>query len=602
MRAHQLTVLVVSFILFWWATGCTSSDSKKDSAHEKFMTKYDVEFHDEALEVEHFKNVVEHAKAQGDKDLLLWSYNKLSKGFQKKGSIDSAQQIHVKASRLLDGKRDLRFVADFYINSGNFLNYSANYDSSTVEYEKAESLLQNMEGENKRLAAIHIGLGLNSRYQNDYDSFAKHIYRALQLSEEVSDSVGIYEAKEELGILNYVEKNYKMALVIYKSSLQYHERENNLSDLSFAHTVIGLCYTQLDQFDKGLFHSQKSYDLRVSLGDERGIGESLNNLAFIQMRLKNWDKAIALLKESYTFIESAGDVRQLPIIIENISECFYYSERLDSARFYNDEALQLATKNEMKAIVSKCYNKKRKIYFKEGNYKEAFLWSQKYMVLRDSIFNSEKTNTIQKLKLEYESNKSKQDLLIARNDLRIKSYKMQRIVGTGLIVLVLVVAFFVIRAVRLKRDKIVAAKELEALSLKVDNAAKILQLKDQELKDLANQITIKNSLINEHQEGISRSNVEDRAGFHKIKLLTEEDWVNFKRKFEEIHPDLLRKIHVQGIKLSFSDKRYIMLLKLGFSTDEIARILGISISSVRTHKYRLKKKLPESLEIEDLMK
>lgn len=77
-------------------------------------------------------------------------------------------------------------------------------------------------------------------------------------------------------------------------------------------------------------------------------------------------------------------------------------------------------------------------------------------------------------------------------------------------------------------------------------------------------------------------------------------WKDFKLYFENVNPNFIKQLSSMHPGLTPMDIKYCCFLKMNLSTDEIRHVLGISQESVRTHKYRLKKKLDLSKE-EDLM-
>jgi len=68
-------------------------------------------------------------------------------------------------------------------------------------------------------------------------------------------------------------------------------------------------------------------------------------------------------------------------------------------------------------------------------------------------------------------------------------------------------------------------------------------------------------------------------------------WDDFKVYFENINPGFVKKLIKKHPSLTLKDIKYCCYLKMNMSNDEIRHILGINKESVRTHKYRLKKKL-----------
>ena len=83
------------------------------------------------------------------------------------------------------------------------------------------------------------------------------------------------------------------------------------------------------------------------------------------------------------------------------------------------------------------------------------------------------------------------------------------------------------------------------------------------------------------------------------KILTEDDWIKFKQKFNDAYPLFFKTIEKNGFKLSKGEKRLVALEKLNLDTNQISNILGISTDSIRTVRYRLRKKInaPSDIDI-----
>lgn len=68
-------------------------------------------------------------------------------------------------------------------------------------------------------------------------------------------------------------------------------------------------------------------------------------------------------------------------------------------------------------------------------------------------------------------------------------------------------------------------------------------------------------------------------------------WDDFKHYFENVNPEFLKKLSAKFPCLTAKDLKYCCYLKMNMSNEDIRLILGINQESVRTHKYRLKKKM-----------
>lgn len=68
-------------------------------------------------------------------------------------------------------------------------------------------------------------------------------------------------------------------------------------------------------------------------------------------------------------------------------------------------------------------------------------------------------------------------------------------------------------------------------------------------------------------------------------------WDDFKLYFEQTNPNFLLHLSKTYPVLTPVDLKYCCYLKLNMTNDDIRNLLGINQESVRTHKYRLKKKM-----------
>jgi hypothetical protein len=68
------------------------------------------------------------------------------------------------------------------------------------------------------------------------------------------------------------------------------------------------------------------------------------------------------------------------------------------------------------------------------------------------------------------------------------------------------------------------------------------------------------------------------------------DWDAIKNDFNSIYPNFFSSILLKEIPLSNKEEHLLMLEKLHFNTNAIAKVLGILPESVYTSRYRLKKK------------
>lgn len=94
----------------------------------------------------------------------------------------------------------------------------------------------------------------------------------------------------------------------------------------------------------------------------------------------------------------------------------------------------------------------------------------------------------------------------------------------------------------------------------------------------------------------TRSELMSIANSIKVSTSDERHWADFKIYFQNINPRFLEALSRKHPCLTSKDLKYCCYLKMNMSNEDIRQLLSINSESVRTHKYRLKKKMNLSKE------
>ncbi len=145
-----------------------------------------------------------------------------------------------------------------------------------------------------------------------------------------------------------------------------------------------------------------------------------------------------------------------------------------------------------------------------------------------------------------------------------------------------------------RQVEILAAKEKKLLE-------ESLEQKERELTSSAMSDFQKNGLLNQLLDHLKRLDTvtnnmhapEIRTISREIKSYIDHDksWDNFKKHFEEVHPDFFEKLLAQFSDLSANEQRICAYLRIGLVNKEIANLTNVESASVRRALSRLKKKL-----------
>ena len=78
---------------------------------------------------------------------------------------------------------------------------------------------------------------------------------------------------------------------------------------------------------------------------------------------------------------------------------------------------------------------------------------------------------------------------------------------------------------------------------------------------------------------------------NKIKINSKQDWNEFNIRFTSVNKDFYKTLSEKFPELTQRDHKLCALIKLNFTSKEISQLLGISMESVNTSRYRLRKKM-----------
>lgn len=112
----------------------------------------------------------------------------------------------------------------------------------------------------------------------------------------------------------------------------------------------------------------------------------------------------------------------------------------------------------------------------------------------------------------------------------------------------------------------------------------------QELLDISKKLkyNIDNATVN---TTIEKTDLLSIFKLLESTLSKEEEWPEFKSKFEALNPNFLANLKQKHPGLTKSEIRLLILIRIGFTQKEIADILNIAPDSVKKAKHRVRKKL-----------
>ena len=230
------------------------------------------------------------------------------------------------------------------------------------------------------------------------------------------------------------------------------------------------------------------------------------------------------------------------------------------------------------------------LYYNQNNFKEALFYKDKAQELTENIFGRKSKNHkhLFEIKDRYRLQKEKEKALL--KEVRIEKLEDQKRIGflQNILMGVVVIFMFLFGILFLRNLR-------RKHKLEKQKTNEVMMLKNRELTASALQIIEKEEFIIKLKQNISKSDAIDPKAIHTmIKSFQNSpgsNWKEFEVRFTSINQSFYQKIRDKYPDLGQTDLKLCALVKLGFSSKEMSSLLGITIESVHTSRYRLRKKL-----------
>lgn len=214
---------------------------------------------------------------------------------------------------------------------------------------------------------------------------------------------------------------------------------------------------------------------------------------------------------------------------------------------------------------------------KAGRFDKLRMIYPQYTAIRDSIARSEKNNAVIGAEWRYRVKEKNRELAEAqrREEMTKKTLLLQRII--------LILAVFIIAAVLYLAIKKIGKERREK-----ENARAQMNWILEHQQTLNQRIEQLNAELSSAK---SKSTIENVAVELSPSVLLGRDEQAFRKAFATLHPNFLRDMRRDYPQITSNDELVLMLMRLHFSTDEIAMSLGIGRQSVISIRHRIRKKM-----------
>lgn len=424
----------------------------------------------------------------------------------------------------------------------------------------------------------------------------------------------------------------------YSSFLNAKYFSDELRDTALSARVynsFGVLADLQDEYDKALSYYRMAMKMAEETGDTLLQVRIKNNVALIYTRQGRFSEAMAALHECIGYVEEYHLALGLDRVYMNLAPLYAVSGQIDSSLYFIDRSLAISRFNRNRSSESRALIYKGYIWFsqelydsayhafseadkiaiedgfsnlhamilqyqswiaeKKGDFEQAYHLLSRYKRISDSL--EDNRNIANLVRLEYENDLSREEILG-----KYRNYRMWVSVISGSFLL-LILVFFMLRYIGKQRKRLVHVEnDNHKLSsvLEMENKKNVTQsLYNQ--KKTGELLAVIDSLAEVVKEYKLKGAVADSLNTISERIaayLHDEDWGDFEARFERVHQSFFRNLATKYPELTLAERRLCAYLRLDMSTKEIAELTHVSVRSVEQARYRLRKHLGLSRDVE----
>ena len=482
-------------------------------------------------------------------------------------------------------------LADIYAQELDGFN-----DKSTARYLQAIEALKNTSDLGIQIW-VNTKVGFyyysDNQYTEAYSYFLKSAHGINQLRD-----TELFNACEVLKLNGY----FFQTITEYDTSIDFLNRAIYLTSSNPKEQATLLNSQGLNYFNKSNFNTATQYLLRskeraLVANDTIRYAKVLGDLARIEIKRGNWDKAERLLLEDIDLSIQLKEFRNEMFAKLQLGELYLRKGEIAQAKQALVEVQHYAaSKSYLKLYEFKSTEFLLEIALIEKDQQQELALRRALEKLETQIM-SKYEKSIDRVALDYQKKNVEWELELQKIKLD-KSILQQR---TWLIICFLLVIIVLLIVILQRRRIKLNAIAFQNKILGFENEKMQMETKlgeaNNTLESFHTYIDRKNEQISQLEQEIKR--ITNRDQKHSLEdllvshLMTDDNWLLFKKAFREEKKDYYASLIHRFPDLTESNLRIILLSNLGLNNQEIAQIIGITSDAVKKSKQRLRKKYSE---------
>lgn len=333
---------------------------------------------------------------------------------------------------------DTVLINRLLIKSTTFRN--TNPDSMFFYLAKAEQLSDKAVNK-QHLSRTYQQMAEYYKMKEDYGQVTDKILKALRIEEQLSNASQIAKLNTDLGKVYAKMEKFPKAMGYYTKSLDIYNQLKDSISIGIVYSYIGKLHRSREFCEKRT-SDQKEIDYQNALkyyeksmgiftrhhSDENLIGLYLN-MASVHNMMQKGDKALPFVLKAMNYYKSKNDLEGIASTYYNLGITYRRMKQYDKAVESFRETIRYGKEHNITEGLQFVYEELSQAYYEAGDYKNSRDNYVQYMILRDSIYNQEKSKQIFESETKYQTEKKEKQILTLTLEKKRKQQYVYLMIG-----------------------------------------------------------------------------------------------------------------------------------------------------------------------------
>ena len=339
-----------------------------------------------------------------------------------------------------------------------YYNYYQGQLSKTIDC--LLKLLPYFESKNDtaKIVKCYGEIGITYVDKMEYTLSLEYLFKAMKMGEYIDDTEQKAMTFTNLGYTYLLMRNYTDAHKYTNKSLNLFTEINYKEGIANANSTIGRIFTNEENYDSALTHFELALVLFEEIDQQNSIAGIYKFLGDIKSKTKEYKEAIKYYTQSADFFEQLGNTQNYLYALNNIAKTNNLLGNYSKSISIYEDALSKANEEDDKMVIIKLLSSVNKVYATTGNYQKAHETLTKYSLMKDEVFNTEKSEQIEELKIEFETEQKEAEIKNLKDvtELQNKSLEQRQMIIfllIGSLALIGLLGYFGISRYRMKTQQ-----------------------------------------------------------------------------------------------------------------------------------------------------